>query len=134
MNRKLTEVKESAENLRELLKSETHPLLLQRLQALYLIASKQARRKGGIAGILGVNRNSVSTWLKVYETCGLAGMLQLKKAKGAPPKMTAEAKKDLLENLGNEQGFSSYGEIQVFLWDAPSNSVELFKSPYNSAL
>ena len=74
MNRKLTEVKESAENLRELLKSETHPLLLRRLQALYLIASKQVQRKGGIAGILGVNRNSVSTWLKMYETSGLAGM------------------------------------------------------------
>jgi transposase len=117
MNRKLTEVKESAENLRELLKSETNPLLLQRLQALYLIASKQAQRKGGIAGMLGVNRNSVSTWLKVYEKSGLAGMLQLKKAKGAVPKMTAEAKKDLVEHLGNEKGFSSYGEIQAFLWE-----------------
>jgi Mn-dependent DtxR family transcriptional regulator len=60
MNRKLTEVKETAENLRELLKSESNPVLLQRLQALYLIASKQVARKGKIAQMLGVNRNSVS--------------------------------------------------------------------------
>ena len=70
----------------------------------------------------------------MYETSGLAGMLQLKKAKGAVPKMTAEAKKDLLENLANEKGFASYGEIQAFLWDAPSNSIELFESPYDGAL
>lgn len=115
MNRKLTEVKETAENLRELLKSESNPVLLQRLQALYLIASKQVARKGKIAQMLGVNRNSVSNWLKVYEIFGLAEMLQLKKAKGATPKITSEAKADLAEKLKDEKAFASYGEIQEFL-------------------
>ncbi|MGI8494139.1 MAG: helix-turn-helix domain-containing protein [Pyrinomonadaceae bacterium] len=123
MNRKLTEVKETAENLRELLKSETNPMLLQRLQALYLIASKQAARKVKIAQILGVNRNSVSNWLKVYEIFGLVEMLKLKKAKGAAPKVTAQAKAELAEKLKDEKGFASYGEIQEYLRE--THQVEL---------
>ncbi len=92
MNRKLTEVKETAEQLRAKLKSEENPLLRQLLQALYLIASKQVKRRTPLANILGVNRNSVSMWLIIYEAGGLEGLLKLKKAKGQPPKMTREAK------------------------------------------
>ena len=115
MNRQLTKVKETAEQLREKLKSEEHPLFWQRLQALYLIASKQVGRRTQIAKILGVNRNSVSTWLKTYETGGLKELLKVKKAKGKPPKMTLAAKVALTEKLADEKGFSSYGEIRAYL-------------------
>lgn len=115
MNRKLTKVKETAEQLREKLKSEEQPLFWQRLQALYLIASKQVGRRTQIAKILGVNRNSVQTWLKTYEAGGLEALLQLKKAKGKPPKMTVAAKVALAAKLADEKGFGSYGEIRAYL-------------------
>lgn len=115
MNRKLTKVKETAEQLREKLKSEEQPLFWQRLQALYLIASEQVGCRTQIAKILGVNRNSVQAWLKTYEAGGLEVLLQLKKAKGKPPKMTVEAKAALTEKLADEKGFSSYGEIRAYL-------------------
>jgi len=115
MNRKLTKVTETAEYLRNKLKAETNPLLLQRLQALYLIASKQVKRRSEIARMLGVNRNSVSTWLKKYEKLGLNDLLTVKKASGQPPKMTVEAKADLAEKLADAKGFGSYGEIRAYL-------------------
>jgi len=115
MNRKLTKVKETAEQLREKLKSEAHPLFWQRLQALYLIASEQVKRRTQIAKILGVNRNSVSTWLRIYETGGLEELLKLNKAKGKPPKMTLRAKAAMAEKLTDEKGFGSYGEIKAYL-------------------
>lgn len=115
MNRKLTKVTETAEYIRNKLKAETNPLLLQRLQALYLIASKQVKRRSEIARMLGVNRNSVSMWLKKYEQSGLNDLLKLKKAGGQPPKMTVAAKADLAEKLATDKGFASFGEIQQFL-------------------
>ena len=115
MNRKLTKVKETAEQLRGKLKSEEHPLFWQRLQTLYLIASQQVGYRTQIAKILGVNRNSVSTWLKIYEAGGLEELLKLKKAKGKPPTMTVKAKTALTQKLATEQGFGSYGEIRAYL-------------------
>ncbi len=123
MNRKLTKVKETAEQLREKIKSEAHPLFWQRLQALYLIASEQVKRRTQIAKILGVNRNSVSTWLRIYETGGLEELLKLNKAKGKPPKMTLRAKAAMAEKLTDEKGFGSYGEIQAYLLE--EHQVEL---------
>lgn len=123
MNRKLTKVKETAEQLREKLKSEAHPLFWQRLQALYLIASAQVKRRTQIAKILGVNRNSVSTWLRIYETGGLEELLKLNKAKGKPPKMTLRAKAAMAEKLTDQKGFGSYGEIQAYLLE--EHQVEL---------
>ncbi|HET9432700.1 MAG TPA: helix-turn-helix domain-containing protein [Chitinophagaceae bacterium] len=123
MNRKLTEVKETAEQLREKLKSEVHPLVWQRLQALYLIASSQVKHRTQIAKILGVNRNSVSSWLKIYESGGLEELLKLKKAKGKPPTMTFKAKTALAEKLAAEKGFGSYGEIRTYLLE--KHEVEL---------
>jgi transposase len=115
MNRKLTKVKETAEQLRDKLKSQAHPLFWQRMQALYLIASEQVKRRTQIAKILGVNGNSVSTWLRIYETGGLEELLKLNKAKGKPPKMTLRAKAAMAEKLTDEKGFGSDGEIQAYL-------------------
>jgi transposase len=65
----------------------------------------------------------VSTWLKTYEAGGLEALLQLKKAKGKPPKMTGTAKADLAEKLADEKGFGSYGEIRSYLLE--KHEVEL---------
>jgi len=43
--------------------------------------------------------------------------LKLKKAPGATPKITSEAKADLAEKKKDEKGFASYGSIQKFLWE-----------------
>ncbi len=115
MNKKLPEVKESVENLKELLRKETNPVFLQRIQALYLIASRQAGRKTKIAELVGVGRNAVGRWLKVYETEGLAELLKIRRAKGNPPSVVGEVKEGLEAELKKAVGFSSYGAIREYL-------------------
>lgn len=117
MNKKLPEVKESVENLKELRRKETNPVLLQRLQALYLIASGQAKRKTKIAELLGVGRNAVGRWLKIYETEGLAELLKIKQAKGNPPSVVGKVKEELEAELNKAEGFASYGAIREYLWE-----------------
>ena len=115
MNKKLPEVKESVENLKELLRKETNPVFLQRIQALYLIASRQAGRKTKIAELVGVGRNAVGRWLKVYETEGLAELLKIRRAKGNPSSVVGEVKEALEAELKKAVGFSSYGAIREYL-------------------
>jgi len=115
MNKKLPEVKESVEQLKELLRKETNPVLLQRIQALYLIASRQAGRKTKIAELLAVGRNAVGRWLKVYETAGLAELLTIKKATGNPPSVVGKVRQELEAQLNKAEGFASYGAIREYL-------------------
>jgi transposase len=115
MNKKLPEVKESVESLKRLQRKETNPVLLQRIQALYLIASRQARRKTKIAELLGIGRNAVGRWLKLYETEGLAELLKIKKAKGNPPSVVGKVKEELEAELKKQEGFASYGAIREYL-------------------
>lgn len=117
MNKKLPEVKESVENLKELRRKETNPVLLQRLQALYLIASGQAKRKTKIAELLGVGRNAVGRWLKAYETEGLAELLKIKQAKGHPPSVVGKVREELEAELNKAAGFASYGAIREYWWE-----------------
>jgi transposase len=115
MNKKLPEVKESVEELKELRRKETNPVLLQRIQAVYLIASGQAGRKTKIAQLLGVGRSAVGRWLKVYESQGLAELLKIKKAKGNAPSVVGKVKQELEAKLNKAEGFASYGAIREYL-------------------
>lgn len=111
MNKALPKIKESAEEIRDLLKNESQVKKQNRLQALYLIVNKQAKSRTKIAQILGFNRNSISDWLHLYEIGGLQMMLEIHKPPGAKPKMTAEAIAEIKEILATEKGFRTYKEI-----------------------
>lgn len=62
MNKAVPTIKETAEEIREMLKQESHVKKQNRLQALYLIVQKEAKSRSRVAQILGFNRNSISDW------------------------------------------------------------------------
>ena len=76
MNKKVPEITESVEVLKSLLRQAKHKHELQRLNALYLLKSGQAKNRIEVAKSLSVDRTSVGTWLAAYETGGLENLLR----------------------------------------------------------
>jgi hypothetical protein len=60
MNKALPKIKETKEELREMLKNEPKAKKQNRIQALYLIVNQEAKSRTQIAKMLGFNRNSIS--------------------------------------------------------------------------
>lgn len=111
MNKAVPKIKETAEEIREMLKQESQVKKQNRLQALYLIVKKEAKSRSKVAQMLGFNRNSISDWFALYEAGGLEKMLEIHKPSGATPKMTAAAIAEIEEILATEKGFRTYKEI-----------------------
>ena len=65
MNKALPKIKETVEELREMIKKEQQSKRQNRLQALYLIATRQAQARGKVAQMLGKNRNTISAWMSL---------------------------------------------------------------------
>ncbi|MCY7347286.1 MAG: helix-turn-helix domain-containing protein [Pyrinomonadaceae bacterium] len=111
MNKALPKIKETSEELREMLKNEPQSKRQNRLQALYLIAAKQAKSRGKIAEILGKNRNTISDWMSLYEAGGVEKLLEIYKPSGANPKIGKTVIEEIKAGLGSEKGFRTYKEI-----------------------
>ena len=65
MNKALPESRETVKELREKRKSEAQVKRQNRLQAIYLIAAKQAKSRGEVSKMLGFNRNTISAWVSL---------------------------------------------------------------------
>jgi transposase len=108
-------IAETAEELRALMKQERDPKNQQRLHALYLVASGQARTRTALATLLGVHRETIGTWLALYTEGGRERLLE----RYVPPGKTSCVPPDVLvalqERLAQPEGFASYGEIQTWL-------------------
>ena len=76
MKRKVPEITENVEDLKRLLRQAKKKHEVQRLNVLYLLKSGQAKTRLEVAGLLGVDRGSVDTWLEAYETGGLEKLLK----------------------------------------------------------
>ncbi len=111
MNKAVPKIKETKEEIREMLKSEHHVKRQNRLQALYLIVTKQATSRSGVSIMLGLNRNTISEWFSLYEAGGLEKLLDIYRPSGAKPKITDAVKADISEILKTEKGFRTYKEI-----------------------
>lgn len=111
MNKALPKIKETSEEIRERIKSEPQVKRQNRLRALYLIVTKQAKSRAQVSRMLGVNRNTISDWFSLYEEEGLEKMLEIHKSKGAPAKISEAAINEIKEILATEKGFRTYKEI-----------------------
>ena len=111
MNKALPKVKETAEQLRERLKTERNSKRQNRLQALYLIVTKQAGSRGKVAAMLGKNRNTISDWLSLYEREGLEKYLEIYRPPGAKTKISEAALEEIKAILETEKGSRTYKEI-----------------------
>lgn len=111
MNRKIPEITESVEELKELLRRETRGRQKQRLQALYLLKTGQARNRTQAGRLLGVGRRAVGEWLDRYEAEGLEGLLEIRTHTNRPRSLTAEQEEALRQKLSEPEGFGSWGAV-----------------------
>ncbi len=123
MRKPVPVIHESADQLKQLLKQERQPAKQQRLHALYLLASGQARYRQEVAALLGLDRNTVGRWLDQYARGGLPALLEIYVPKGKPAPLSPEQLTQLQQALAQPEGFTSYGAIQR--WIASTLGVHL---------
>ena len=110
------EITESAETLKKLLKNAKTPQEKERIQTIYWLKTKTVETVKQIAIMLGKNRVTVQKWLRKYRTGGMNSLLESKKNLGGrPSSIPSDVIEKLKEELKNPEGFSSYGEIQLWL-------------------
>ena len=124
MRKKIPTITESATELRQRMKSEPDGKKRQRLHALYLVASGQARHRKEVAATLGVHRHSVAAWFAAYAAGGVDQALQYDVPRPTRARrMTDTALTALKECLRTPAGFASYGHIRT--WLAEQHQVHL---------
>ncbi len=111
MNKALPQIKETKEQLREMLQQERDSKKQNRLQALYLVVAGQAKSRSKVAQLLGKNRNTISDWLRLYEIGGLDKLLEIYHPPGVKSKITEAAIADIMEILRSPKGSRTYKEI-----------------------
>jgi transposase len=115
MQTPLPPIHDTAEALRRLLQAAREAQRQQRLQALYLLQTHQARTRRQVAQLLGVNRDTVGRWLATYARGGIPQLLTIAKAPGKPPLLSEGMRQALQERLAQPQGFGSYQAIGPWL-------------------
>lgn len=118
MNKQLPTIKESADFLLKKIKAEAEPKKRLRLQAIYLLATQQARSRLELSTLLALHRHTIKNWLKLYEQGGIEKMLDLHKPAGKKSSLSDEALSELKQRLSTPAGFASYREIHQFLQTA----------------
>lgn len=108
-------IDETPVELKQLLDTETDARKHQRVQALYLLQTQQARTRRQVARLLGVGRNTVGRWLTAYEAGGIAQMLTIAKAPDKTPLVPAAVCQALTQHLAQPEGFASYQAIWHWL-------------------
>ena len=104
MNKKVPEITESVKDLKVLLRKSKKKHETQRLTALYLLKSGEAKNRVQVAKRLGVDRMSVGQWLSAYETGGLEKLLERGYAPGRVSILT-EQQQAILLNFRNPKVF-----------------------------
>ncbi len=115
MNKQLPPITEAPEVLHQRLRAEADAKRRQRLQALYLLASGQARSRLALAKLMAVHRHTIRAWLSLYEQGGLPALLAIQKAPGKASTIAPQVRTQLQARLDDPRGFASYGEIQQYL-------------------
>jgi len=116
MRKAMPRIPESADALQRHMNSERDLKKRQRLHALYLAASGQARQRQEIAALLGVHRHSVAGWFRAYTEGALDHALSYQRP--MPPvhqRITAAALTALHDKLQDPHGFASYDQMRVWL-------------------
>jgi transposase len=116
MRKAMPTITESAAELQQWMHREKDGKKRQRLHALYLAASGQARHRQDIATLLGVHRHSVAAWFAAYAAGGVHQALRSQVS--TPPvhrRMTEPAVRALQDKLQDPHGFPGYEQIRVWL-------------------
>ena len=96
---------------------------------LLLLKTGEAESRSGAARHLGVHRNTIASWLELYEDGGLEGIQKVGEPGPDPGQQSIplEVMEKLKKRLSEPEGFGSYKEIQRRL--AEEHELEL---PYST--
>jgi len=121
----LPEISEPAEQLEELVCSERDAQIQRRYHMLYLLKTGEEKSRSGAARHLGVHRNTISSWLQLYEEGGLEKLQEIGEPGPEPGQQSIppEVMESLKERLSEPEGFGSYKDIQQ--WLAEEQDLEL---------
>lgn len=109
------EIAESLDRLKELLSQQKTGKTKERLQIIYWLKSGQSQSVDELASRTGHHRTTVSRWLSLYRSGGLATLLNIKKSPGRRRKLSREVEIRLVSELSEPEGFLSYEEVQTWL-------------------
>ncbi|MCT7974602.1 helix-turn-helix domain-containing protein [Laspinema olomoucense] len=109
------EIKESAEELKQLLDRQTSVQMKERLQALYLLKTGTLCTLQELSSVLVRDPSTIYRWFQKYKHEGLEGLLKPYKSPGKTTTIPSAAMGKLKQYLEENKGFKSYGEIQTWL-------------------
>lgn len=109
------EISETVDELKELLKSTENHQVKERIQALYWLKSEQVKTTVAIASLGGRHRTTVSKWMSSYKTGGIKALIAKGKSSGRKKKLNTSVEESLKQELEEQEGFSSYKEVQIWL-------------------
>jgi transposase len=112
MNQGMPAVWEETSQLRELMSQESDSRLRIRLQLLYLLRSGAAANRTQAARLLGVERETIGQWLRLYERGGLAALLKLGQAPGKVSSLPPEVIAGMHAKLAEPTGVASFRALQ----------------------
>lgn len=106
---------ESPATLKTLLGQQKTARGKERVQALYLLKTKQVETVQQLAVVLGRNRVTVQRWLQKYRMGGLDKLLEVSQSKGRPMIIPEEAIEIIKQELLDPEGMMRYGEVQTWM-------------------
>jgi putative transposase len=80
------------------------------------LRSAIAETIGHLSVLSGKHRTTVSRWLSSYRKGGFSKMVDIYNSSGRKPKIYPEIQQILINQLNEKEGFSSYKEIQTWLY------------------
>ena len=125
----LPEITEPTDKLEELVRKEQDAQIQLRYHMLLLLKTGEAESRSGAARHLGVHRNTIASWLELYEDGGLEGLREVGEPGPDPGQQSIPSgvMDQLKDRLSKPEGFGSYKEIQR--WLAEEHELEL---PYST--
>jgi len=115
MNKALPEIKEDISQLEHMLKEEKDARLKERIHALYLIKSKQAKNRTSVANMLSKHRTTIGIWLNTYKNKGITGLLTIETHSNRKSSIPPDVLEKLKEKLEEPKGFRGYKSIQIWI-------------------
>lgn len=108
-------IREEEPTRKERLQREYDGQKKPRLQMLYLLVTRQAQDRQGVARLLGVHRNTISRWLALYAAGGLEALLAIYIPAGKRVSRAPAGLAGLEQALQHPEGFASYEALRQWL-------------------
>jgi transposase len=109
------EIRETAAELKDLMRQEKDALRQEKLQVLYWLQTKMVDSVLSASVRLGKHRTTIQRWLSSYRSGGITELLSQKPRSGRPKIMKAQTIEKLEKELSDPEGFSSYKEVHQWL-------------------